>query len=522
MYYPIIFETKLDARSIYNLIVSKQSHFLNDYSKQLHDNLADSINNEIKQIQKNDNSKKSLIARIKREIMRKKLWRASKAHSNDAGDIKIQISPREKGIIIELINKGQEELNSRIEVLSEEQRKCEEIYGEKFVSLQRRLVLLPVKAQLVNGEQVWLNAVLYIFADKAGILKLELPLHNVNTFPLKCNEIDKYVSKFYSAWNISNFREDFNLSNIHKFYLSFLLFRKKLSITSSKGPFKNIILSDFEGMPENIQRISDSMQDELFRIICAPVYNTECNSYKSVIKKYLQEHSWGYHGIRYFLSTTGRCLSIVDKDCVNSVIAKYKEYNDVKEISDKDRAKIQDIIVQSACINTELALIILLLKKINLDSTYFKKVYNKETLHRVQFQFNKGIMFICELQEECFGTVSEQIEMYEAMMPFYLKTKIVQDKISAVDQILQDAKIKRDKELQNIISFLGLTLTTAFGLPVIIETMSILRNLCSFISYDIPVVTTEGVSVAIWLFFIGIIIGNMVKSRLKSKLRFNS
>lgn len=44
--------------------------------------------------------------------------------------------------------------------------------------------------------------------------------------------------------------------------------------------------------------------------------------------------------------------------------------------------------------------------------------------------------FICQLQEDYYGTVSEQISTLKNLMPHYMKPEITDTKLSAIDNIL--------------------------------------------------------------------------------------
>lgn len=89
-------------------------------------------------------------------------------------------------------------------------------------------------------------------------------------------------------------------------------------------------------------------------------------------------------------------------------------------------------------------------------------------------------MFIPELQEFCYGSVSEQVEAFEKLMPYYLKEKIVTEKMQSIDRILADEESQRYEKLNNFISIVGLIMASVFGLPAIYDTFKILRGLCTF------------------------------------------
>ena len=70
------------------------------------------------------------------------------------------------------------------------------------LSIRKFVLLLPFKAQLANGEIVWIHAILIIFSNKMGILKLELPLIDTDIYPLKCYDLDLLVNSIDNCWKL--------------------------------------------------------------------------------------------------------------------------------------------------------------------------------------------------------------------------------------------------------------------------------------------------------------------------------
>lgn len=54
-------------------------------------------------------------------------------------------------------------------------------------------------------------------------------------------------------------------------------------------------------------------------------------------------------------------------------------------------------------------------------------------------------------------------------------------------------------------------LTLIFGLPAIYETVEIIRNVFGFISVDVPIITLENLSVALWI-LLNLFMGLKIKS----------
>lgn len=115
-------------------------------------------------------------------------------------------------------------------------------------------------------------------------------------------------------------------------------------------------------------------------------------------------------------------------------------------------------------------------------------------LSDTRIEYNKNVLFISELQENCYGSVSEQTALLEKMMPHYFKHEITSAKKTAIDNILQQNEQEKNERFQNYISTGGLILTLIFGLPSLYETLTIFRSFFSFYPYNIPYLTLENTS----------------------------
>ena len=102
-------------------------------------------------------------------------------------------------------------------------------------------------------------------------------------------------------------------------------------------------------------------------------------------------------------------------------------------------------------------------------------------------------------------------------MPYYLKEKIVTEKMQSIDCLLTDEESQRYEKLNNFISIVGLIMASVFGLPAIYDTFKILRGLCVFITYNIPLLTIENTSFGVWILLIIVLIVKIFRSRKISR-----
>ena len=122
------------------------------------------------------------------------------------------------------------------------------------------------------------------------------------------------------------------------------------------------------------------------------------------------------------------------------------------------------------------------------------------------YEYLKNIIDICNIQEGCCATVSQQFAEFERLMPYYVYEEISNCKQRAYNELLQGKEADREERYQNLISIGGLGLSLVFGLPAIHETMFLLREVVLSGLSDVPYISLNNVSVGIWL-IINIYIG---------------
>ena len=419
-------------------------------------------------------------------------------------DTRIEIGATDQGIKISLKPGEMEAYAERCDELQQEYEQYEKIYGKKFTLGQDRIILLPLHIQLSNDKWVWLNAILNIFANKMGVLKLELPLTEVPTTPLVDYDINSYIKSIKDVWGVLPVAQN-SFEEICDAYLKRISSKCKIGIFALEGPLRNTILVKFDGMPSRVDRIQPEIIQDLYKIIAAPVQNRGDASIREAAREYIKNQSMGDYGIKYITNTAGGCLSITDTDTIDWVKNNYKESNKVKTLDSEDIEAINKAMIRDLSINVEMALVIPILKKINESYIYSQKIMKTKDIHGIQARYKMNVMFISEIQENCYGTVSEQISSFEQMMPYYLKDKITREKMDAVDYILEDKELQKNSLFQNFIAIGGLVMTLVFGFPAIYETLTLIKNTSGMASVDIPKLSVGGVSLIIWIVLICIL-----------------
>ena len=408
---------------------------------------------------------------------------------------------------VELPLGEKERLYNRIENFEMEDKKAQEYYGNIFMESRQRFLLLPLRAEICNGKWVWLFATLYIFKNAMGILRLELPLLDVDSELLKNNDLDAYIKKLCYFDN-NNFLKISTFEEVKELYLASIYQKCRLSfIAFGAAMLPHIILIDFEGCPYNVKKIEVDVQEELFRIVSAPVADAPYTTYADEAKEYVNANTWGTHNIRCIIKTTGGCLSFIDKTVQEFWIEQHRKITKSKMTRD-EYVDMGMQFVREVHWGTEFPLVILILKRMNLlDDIYKKSILDdlkgekkKRYARQLKYEHLQNNVFISMMQEECCGTISEQCAEFERLMPYYTLKELTGAKQEALNEILKEKELEKQERFQNFISIGSLMLSFVFGLPGIRETVSVLRSMCIWCKSDIPHVSINGISFGIWIF----------------------
>lgn len=508
-YYPLKFETDLDFEALCETVRQSTVFFSEEYQNKIMDSLGYSLSRSIREmpgelLQEPD---------IKMDMKAFSRYNEMTAppFQMEGDDLQLELEMTDTSVKIHLVSTELEALGQRLDRLHEEQEASSQIYGAGFTSAQDRLILLPFKIELESKETVWLHALLYIFENHMGFLKLELPLINTSPAPLQRNNVDLFISNVINKWKNKNYVSEKSFSHIVEAYLNTLHEDTHIDFIKYGSGIRNIILIDFDGIPKQLNNISKDVQEDLYRIIAAPVPNRRDTSYYRDAQEYIQKNSWGRHGINYLTKTTGGCLSYIDQGLLDMVTEQYKNRTGIKDIEADDHYRICNDLARDVHVNAELALLIIMMKKMNDLNNFYKKVFKPKELAKIQKEYNRNLIFISELQEGCYGTVSEQTAVFEARMPHYLKPEITRNKQSAIDSILKAEEKEKAERFESFLAVGGFMLTLIFGLPAIYETVEIIRNVFGFISVDVPIITLENLSVALWI-LLNLFMGLKIKS----------
>lgn len=429
--------------------------------------------------------------------------RKEKSDAVVCNDLEITIDTTENGVRIALFPGEQVAYNERLHKLQMESEQIERIYGSNYLKSYERIVLPPFSITLHNEKNVWLSAILYVFKNKMAILKLELPILDTPFFMLQEVGIDHLIKQISPSWAISSAFEKPSIQAVWMAYLNTINEYAKLERCQTEQCLQNTILIQFDDRPKHIQHLSDDLLFEFYRIVSAPVKVSKDNFPLAVqkAKDYMCTHFMGDIGIRYFFNIAGSCLSIVDKSTQDVIEERILACH-----SKIDEYEVDYYLTSSAYVNLEFSLIILLLKTLNSTVVFNEKLLNRKDFAKAQRAFNKNRIFIALMQENCYGSVSEQVALVEEMMPYYRKLDIEIEKATAIDQIILEERSQKNERYQQNTTALGMLLALVVGLPSIVETIKILRPGIMFLPKDIPYATIEGVSLVLWVILVAVLV----------------
>ncbi len=382
------------------------------------------------------------------------------------------------------------------------------IYGNIYVNSQSRFILPPIKLELENNAKTMLGAMLYVFQNKFAVLRLTLPIDNVGSQLLKNNESDNYI---VSAKTIFGFTEPLNnksLEAIKDCYCRFLAGINKVNAVVCFKRIVNILLANHSSIVDDIKKMPDKLKEEIYKISFAPIQERNGVSYIEEATKHFNKNSFIFNGIGYFLSSMGKCVSFVD----NSVLTFAKENFEENIVFKK--------IISDLRRNVEFPIILMLLKNINDSYSFEQKGLTNKKLSEIKNDYNINKIFISMLQTGAYGSVRELTNKFEESMTYFLDVENTEERMSALNSVLEDEQARRTLQLQNIVSIVGLIFAIIFGLPAINETLFHIRNLCFFVKQDIPCVSVANCSFVIWcLTIIGLSIFIFRNSKTKTRYK---
>lgn len=491
LFCPLRFEKNISMEELLNRILESDIIYSERYEKEVLDQFA----NEMHKFTESWNEEHGDFIHTRvvdyEDILDKEISLSEKRK----GDLRIEVAMHEKKMDFKIVSTELESLQNRFDKMQAQYDQASQMYGVGFTDMQIRFLLKPLKVVLYNEEVVWLYPCLYVFSNYMTILKLEIPLVNVTIDALKNNRMDDYIQTAICIWDESV--EDFwDIISIQRFYIN-KIEDNNIKFIATGDTFRHIILSDFDELPAQIENLSIEIKEDIFRIVSAPVPNIPASIRKNA-DELLKNYSWGSFHLKSVLKSTGGCLSFVDKEFLEYMVSTYLETTWIN-LNEEERDNLSYEVVRTIETNVEFAILIIILKKMNQHIDLWEKEYNDKELTEIKNEFAENVAFITSLQENCYGSVYEQVEAFEKRLPYYMKADLMQEKLDAVETILNIKESEKKEKFQDFIAIGEVLIAAIFGLPSIYDVIGIFRECFCFITYDIPIISQANVSVLTWL-----------------------
>jgi len=479
-YYGLKFQTKLTFDKLVDFIDGKTNSVLDRYFRAV----TSSFQEDVKEAIKSQGLNRNIAIKDFDKITKKSKKEIEDVH--DAMD-SIQFELTDTGFKIHATPKIQKHIQHLFDRSTAAYEQSKTIYGDSYVNAQTRIILPPFAAILSNGESVFLESILYIFTNKSAVLRLTVPLKKVNSQPLFENDLDVYISSFADVCGIGVSPDNNSIDSLKKCYCDFLVKdMKKTGMILSVGKIVSIILSKHSAMIKEVKNISENLQEDIYRILIAPVPNRKNIDYLDEAQKCFDNMSFALNGTCSVFNNMNKCVTVMDDSIIEAGKEIYKE-------------NVYEYLIDDIRNGVEFAFCILMLKKINNQYTFFTKRIGNGEENKIQNEYNSDRIFISLLLSDTYGSVREQVEFFEQRMKYFIDTQNSNERLESINNILEQKNADKIQALQNVLSVGGLMFSVLFGLPAITDTVVLLRGIFSFVETDVPILTINSFSFGLWL-----------------------
>lgn len=495
-YYPMKIDTALSFGDVYDTIDKSVKDFIRNYKDQVYCLFSDEIDTAIHELGIQSNLK------VKKRKTKIKLDNTDAKTRGEVIDIALDTSS--KHVKINILTNLDGYFNQMYHQSEIDYNYSKEFYGELSTRSQGRIVLPPIEVKLNTGVNVLLEAILIIYKNKTAILRVTLPLTNIDNSYLISNDIDSYIetAKPFNGYPIE--LKGSTIDMIVDGYCRFLLINKKIKEIRCYKRITNIIIANCSDAFDDVNNIPEFVKEELYKISMAPIQEIRGISYTNEAEEHFKDNGSFFKGVVYIASSMGKCVSIVDKSIVDFAKQKF------------DKEQVFPQIIGDLRRGAEFSISVLLLKLVNNSYTFEKKGTKNCNLIKVKNDYNRDKIFISMLQSSVYGSVRTLTGSFEKNMTFFVDKENVEDRMVSLNEIVEGEHRNRTEQLQTVLSIIGLIFTTIFGLPAINETLTIIRNICWFIQEDVPYLSIDNCSLLMWLLItVGLSLFMFLKSKIK-------
>lgn len=352
-----------------------------------------------------------------------------------------------------------------------------DMYGLKGVSGKQLQLLIPAICTYDNGEYGFIDITCNIFFNGYGIIVADVPLKNASVLPFLELNYKKIYKKLYSLIKRENKfllvdEGEKPVDVIINEYIEIIQALLKCEIKKYEE-FYMLLLGEIWPTESMDQNITYTFKEFIYRFLCAQVPPTKIPSKE--LDRLLEQSKFALLTAQFYFSEVGRGISY------SNLINKEKT---------EDRLKGMDAGIM-------LPIEVILLKKIVYQSVLEKILeFDTKKIEQIKIYFLSNDLFINGIRTQCRGTAHEMIDFMEKRLIHYLNKDIILSQYNDIEKILLMRRDNAREMLAVAVSYIGFLVTGVFSLPMIFDTVRLLRSI--ILIQDIPYITCQNMAVVIW------------------------
>ncbi len=384
------------------------------------------------------------------------------------------------------------------------------VYGPESTDVYYFVLLYPIKIRFNNGNIEYASVYLTVYKYNMAVIKVSIPFRNIKDDKLKKNDINGYFSDIELAKFIS-LSGDYDYSSIGdnyieiaiSMYISYLKEKLKRTFISLDKSLHTVIL-ETDSIPKEFSKVNNTFKDDFYRIVCAPL--DEIFNIKEDAQEFWNNSYYGLGDIRHYFSSVGKCYTLISKNLLDKYL---KDSLNIVEY--------MEALKESLDFGVDFPMVICILEKMNSTILYQHLMDSSYSLEDARSKYMLSKDYIINLQSNCYGTVYDMIRFMKRIMVNYFKDDILQSKIDNMEVMISFKKERSDKRISFMMSFLGAISVLVFALPIIKDSLIIIKE--GFKINDIPFITIDISTIAIWILLIVFFVAMLSKLHKESRRR---
>lgn len=373
------------------------------------------------------------------------------------------------------------------------------VYGKELANQRvNRYMLFPIRAYYKENKYFF-NVSLEIFSNKSGIIKVDIPIEEINGEKLYSYEFKKVFEKISLPECLVNL--DNNIYEymeipeksideiINKYYIQYLFTYFDIDVYLERG-VESLLITQTNFSLKTLNSMNGALEEALYRILHRPI--DARIMVKDKLAKIKNDY-WGSNQYRIYFSENGNSLSLT----VN---------NDLVNLEDEEEKKLaREKIKLSLNHSLDVPLKMILLQRLNNYLLYKESTLDIRKIEIINEHYLANKIYISNLTEEFYGSALDLLDYMKKNMRWYLNEEEITEKNSDIqDLILSKKERKKDKQ-SGYLTIIGFVFTVIFALPTLKETFEvIIKKLNPLLDIEVIEYRSNLLSFYSWLFIMAI------------------